>query len=125
MAEPGMSHWLAEAAKELREKADRKQVHVAAGADVDQSTIFRFETHGTFPRNVDRVIAAYADDLDTTPIAIWTDALRKWEAAILSDRQAVEDETEARARQSEQSAGASAPKKPGRSRKAQGQRQHP
>jgi hypothetical protein len=76
-----MSYWLAAAARELREQADRKQVHVAAGADVDQSTVWRFEHSGTFPRNVDSLIAAYAEDLSMSPIEIWAKALEMWREA--------------------------------------------
>ena len=75
-----MSFWLSAAAKDLREKAERKPVHVAAGANLDQSTVWRFEHRGTFPRDVDALIAAYADDLEIDAIDIWNLALKLWRA---------------------------------------------
>jgi hypothetical protein len=76
--EDTMLFWLARAASEARDQAKRKQVHVAAGADVDQSTIWRFERAGAWPRNADRVVAAYAEDLDVTAFDLWEEALRMW-----------------------------------------------
>lgn len=73
-----MLYWLAKAAKGLREAAGRKQVHVAAGADVDQSSVWRFEEKGRWPRDPDKIIRAYADDLDIEPIQIWGEAIRLW-----------------------------------------------
>jgi hypothetical protein len=75
-----MLEWLAEAAATLRLAAEpkRKQVHIAAGADVDQSTINRFEKAEAWPKNPDTIVRAYADDLDVDPIQIWEHALRLW-----------------------------------------------
>lgn len=73
-----MSYWMALACRTAREAQRRKQVHIAAGADVDQSTIARFERAIAWPRQTDRVIAAYADDLGTTPRALWAEAMRLW-----------------------------------------------
>ena len=73
-----MLYWLAAAAKELREAAGRKQVHIAAEADRDQSTIYRFESAEGWPRITDRIVAAYAADLDITPLDIWQLALQRW-----------------------------------------------
>jgi hypothetical protein len=75
-----MLPWLATAAKQLREAAERKTVHVAASLDVDQSTIFRFEEGETQPRDLDAVIGAYADDLDIDPMRIWEMAMEMWKA---------------------------------------------
>jgi hypothetical protein len=76
--EDTMLFWLSKAASAARDEARRKQVHVAAGADVDQSTIWRFERAGAWPRNPDRVVAAYAEDLDITAFDLWEEALRLW-----------------------------------------------
>jgi hypothetical protein len=81
-----MLHWLARAAKRLREHAGRKQVHIAAALDRDQSTIYRFEQNGMpdgpffgWPGETDAYIAAYADDLGIKdPQAIWLLALEMW-----------------------------------------------
>lgn len=63
-----MAYWISLACKQAREIAGRKQVHIAASDQrgVDQSTIARFEDATAWPRNADRIVAAYADDLDTT-----------------------------------------------------------
>ena len=58
-----MLYWLAEAAKEFRERGGRLQVHVAASLNSNQSTIARFEDHRGQPRNLDETVNAYADDL--------------------------------------------------------------
>jgi hypothetical protein len=90
-----MLHWLARAAKRLREHAGRKQVHIAAALDRDQSTIYRFEQNGMpdgpffgWPGEGRRYIAAYADDLGIKdPQAIWLLALEMWrEGRDLPDR---------------------------------------
>lgn len=79
MAEDTMLYWLAQTAKELREQAGRKQVHIAAAMSTDQSTIYRFEQGRTWPRRTDALIAAYADDLDIEdPRDIWNHALQLW-----------------------------------------------
>lgn len=73
-----MLFWLSRACKAAREAAGRKQVHVAASANVDQSTIARFEKQTAWPRHTDRVVAAYADDLDIEGIDLWQEAMRLW-----------------------------------------------
>jgi hypothetical protein len=73
-----MLYWLAKAAEDARDRAGRLQVHVAASASVNQSTIDRFEKHIAWPRDADRVINAYADDLDIASIHLWEEALRMW-----------------------------------------------
>lgn len=79
MAEDTFIYWLAHAAKELREKADRKQVHIAAAMSIDQSSIYRFEQGRNWPRDPDLVVAAYAEDLDIDdPREIWELALTMW-----------------------------------------------
>lgn len=75
-----MLFWLARACTSARKAAGRRQVHVAASANVDQSTIGRFEKGNAWPRHTDRVVAAYADDLDVHPIELWQEALRLWRA---------------------------------------------
>lgn len=77
-----MLYWLARAAKEAREAAGRKQVHIAAEADRDQSTIYRFEQAAGWPRITDRIVAAYAADLDVEPIDVWEQALRMWRSHV-------------------------------------------
>lgn len=73
-----MLYWLAEAAKEARTAISRKQVHVAASADTDQSTVARFEKRIAWPRDPDRIVKAYADDLDFDSLDLWEQAVRMW-----------------------------------------------
>ena len=73
-----MLFWLARACKAAREAAGRKQVHVAASANSDQSTIARFEKATAWPRATDQIVAAYADDLDIDPLDLWQEAMRLW-----------------------------------------------
>ena len=84
IARDSMLLWLARAAVAARKAADRKQVHIAASANRDQSSIFRFEQaaegKGGWPRDADRIISAYADDLDIEPIDLWAHALEMWRA---------------------------------------------
>lgn len=77
-----MLFWLAQAAREARNAAGRRQVHVAASTikGVDQSTIARFEKHTAWPRDPDATIRAYADDLDVAPVELWSAALEMWRA---------------------------------------------
>jgi hypothetical protein len=85
-----MLFWLARTCREARLMARRKQVHIGASADVDQSTVNRFEKAIAWPRNPDRLVAAYADDLDVPPQALWRLALEAWEAAQAEDPPAQE-----------------------------------
>lgn len=81
-----MLHWVARAARRLREQAGRKQVHIAAALDRDQSTIYRFEQNGLpdgpffgWPGETDAYLAAYADDLGIDDVKlIWALALDMW-----------------------------------------------
>ena len=73
-----MLQWLAQTCRDARLAARRKQVHVGASADVDQSTVNRFEKAIAWPRNPDRLVAAYADDLDISPIDLWQAAIDLW-----------------------------------------------
>lgn len=75
-----MLHWLAKACADARVASQRKQVHIAAGADLDQSAVWRFEAGKGWPREPDKLIAAYADDLDIDPAQIWEAALEMWKA---------------------------------------------
>ena len=83
LEQDSMLLWLARAAVQAREAAGRKQVHIAASADRDQSSIYRFEQAAKgksgWPRDADRIVAAYADDLDIDPIALWAQALQMWQ----------------------------------------------
>lgn len=85
VGEESMLFWLTHAAREARLQAGRLQVHVAASAGVNQSTIDRFEKHEAWPRDPDRFVNAYADDLDIRPDQIWAEALRLWQEHLAGD----------------------------------------
>lgn len=75
-----MLFWLSRALSTAREAADRKQVHVAASASVDQSSVARLEKGISWPRDPERFVNAYADDLDIDSIDLWEEAVRQWRA---------------------------------------------
>jgi hypothetical protein len=78
---PAMMYWLRQAAREMREGSERKHVHIGASANADQSTVSRFESGESMPRDLDKMIAGYADDLDVDAREIWAAALRLWDAS--------------------------------------------
>lgn len=85
MPNDSMLHWVARAATRLRERAGRKQVHIAASLSMDQSTIYRFEQNGQpdgpvfgWSSRTDPIIWAYADDLGLAERDIWELALAMW-----------------------------------------------
>lgn len=79
MVPEAMIEWLARAAKQAREDADppRKIIHIAVAADLDPSTVWRFE-QGRWPRDPDKIIAAYANELGIEPREIWVRAIDLW-----------------------------------------------
>ena len=87
VAEDSMLQWIASAAKKAREDAGRKQVHIAASADKDQSSIYRFEKADGWPRDPDEILRAYAEDLDLHPIDLWGTALENWRASLRATSQ--------------------------------------
>lgn len=75
-----MLFWIAAACKQAREHAGRIQSQIAASAIVDQATINRFEHHIAWPKvGADRIVTAYADDLDVEVIQLWQQAMRLWD----------------------------------------------
>lgn len=77
---PSILPTLAAVAKERRLAVGKKRVHVAALADVDQSTITRFEAGHAWPRDPDGVVNAYAEVTDTGARDIWAEAVTRWQA---------------------------------------------
>jgi hypothetical protein len=84
--EKAMRYWIAQAAKQRRLRAKRLLVHVGASASRDQSTIYRFEEGGAWPRDADGIVSAYADDLEIHPIELWADAIELWRADLTQSR---------------------------------------
>jgi hypothetical protein len=82
LGKDGMIYWLALAAQEARLKQGRKQVHIAASIDRDQSTVNRFEQGEHWPRDPDELVKGYADDLDMDPTSLWAEALRLWRESL-------------------------------------------
>lgn len=112
----GMLYWVAEAAKEARIDAGRLQVHIAAELSKNQSTIDRFESHGSQPREVDATVQAYADDLEIDVRQLWARALEMW---IASEKP--EAEHAATATRAVQAASKSAQTRTSKRRRAKGQ----
>lgn len=80
-----MLFWLAKACKDAREQMGRIQSQVAASAVVDQSTINRFESAAGWPRNTDRIVAGYADDLNIEPVDLWQEGIRLWRTHLADE----------------------------------------
>lgn len=73
--------WLAGVLADAREDAQKRQVHVAAAADMDQSAITRFEHGQSWPRNPDRLVQAYADCVGVDAHVLWRRAIDRWDEA--------------------------------------------
>lgn len=79
--EQTMLFWIAAACRLARERGGRIASQVAASAVADQSTISRFEHHTAWPKKdggADRIVSAYADDLDIEAFELWHEAVRLW-----------------------------------------------
>lgn len=74
-----MLPFLATAARRAREQAGRLQVHIAAEAHVTETTIARFEARRGWPRDPDRIVNAYARDLDLNAADLWREAVELWQ----------------------------------------------
>lgn len=53
-----------------------KLIHVAAALDRAEATLSNFENGKVQPDNVDRVVLAYAAELEINPLELWADALK-------------------------------------------------
>lgn len=73
----GFIDCLAAVAKELRESAGVRHVHIAAKADVDQSTVYKFEK-GRWIRNPELIVGAYSEVCDASPADLWNEASRRF-----------------------------------------------
>lgn len=94
-----MSYWLALVLHDRRKEKGISPAKLAALADVDQSTITRFEQGQSLPPEVDRYVAAYAQLLGIEDSReLWLLALEKWrrEGAppVLSELLAAESDVE-------------------------------
>lgn len=82
-----MAYWISRVCKDAREKAGRKDVHIAGDVlkpdgsyGVNAATISRFEKAraGRWPEDVDEVVRAYAKQTGREAIDLWAEALRLW-----------------------------------------------
>lgn len=70
--------------RELREYAglDRSRIGYHLGPEArgkSAASLRRFENGQVQPQNLDTVIQAYADELGVSPVAIWREALERYE----------------------------------------------
>lgn len=81
-----MLYWLAAVVKEARLADGKKRVHYAAAADVDQSTITRFENATSWPRDPGELVNTYAELLGVPAVELWRKAVDHWEDAEQAPR---------------------------------------
>ena len=73
--------WLAEACKGARELAGVTQPEVAHLAGIERSGVARFEEGKRYPRDIDRMVKAYATATNRDDSrALWRIALGLWES---------------------------------------------
>jgi hypothetical protein len=61
-----------------RRSAGRKNIRVAVEADVSERTISRFEGGETWPRDPERIVAAYASVSGVPAPDLWRRAVDRW-----------------------------------------------
>ena len=76
-----MMVWIRAAAKAIREEHDRNPTDIAYRRRVRDSTVVRFESGQTRNVDVDRMIAAYAEETGVPAIEFWRRALELMERA--------------------------------------------
>lgn len=70
-----MLHQLGRVAREARLAAGRSQIEVATTAGVSHAVISRLESGGRWPRDPDRIVAAYAAECGVSERKIWGQAV--------------------------------------------------
>lgn len=80
MADQGITPWLGKAARDLRLRGEMTMMDIANRAGTSEATVSRFESgSGQQPlATTDRIIAAYAVELDVEPVDIWRAAIDAW-----------------------------------------------
>lgn len=85
-----MAYWLGAIAHELRANRPYKDtekplkaIHVASTADVTESTLSRFENgkNRGFPTDTEKIMDAYAAELEVDPLELWDAAFQAWRLA--------------------------------------------
>jgi hypothetical protein len=77
---PDLISHLAHELAEARRTADRSALDVAFHAGLDPATIYDLERRPRWPRNPDRVVAAYARATGVASIDLWIGALGRFRA---------------------------------------------
>lgn len=91
MNDDQMVKWLGEAARDCREAAGLRRIQIASQAGLHTDvTVKRFEEGRTWPRNIDQLLATYAETCSALendecwvkgdPRNIWQRALDNWRA---------------------------------------------
>lgn len=62
-----------------RISAGIKQIDIASTAGVSEGAVSRFETGRNTPRDLDRLVAAYAEECEAAPYELWLAALDAWQ----------------------------------------------
>lgn len=74
-----MGYWVAQACRLVREEAKLSQTKVAGEVDVRETSVYRFEIGGGWPRDPERYVNAYAKTAGLSdPREIWARALELW-----------------------------------------------
>lgn len=77
---PGaMLHYLGRVAREKRKAQRIKLIRIAYQLDKSEATMSRFESGQTW-HDLERAVAAYADEFGEDPFDIWAAALELWRA---------------------------------------------
>lgn len=69
---------LAHVCRQAREQAGRKRYHVAARVGHTEKTIERFETGRTWPKDIEAMVDAYAQEAGLEPVELWLRAIEYW-----------------------------------------------
>lgn len=76
-----MAYWLGRAAHELRSDTDVLMVDIASAARMSEGSVSRFEQgkNKGFPNEADKIVEAYARELDLDAAAVWDFAMDMWQ----------------------------------------------
>jgi hypothetical protein len=76
-----VTYWISVIARDARAAAGLLQRQVSARGDFDQGRISDFENRRSRPRNIDRMVEAYAAALGVRPVELWQRAIARWAQA--------------------------------------------
>lgn len=75
----GVLFQLGLACRSARESAGLRQIDIATTAGTTHATVSRFEAGRRIPRDLDRLVAAYAEECEAAPYELWLAALDAWQ----------------------------------------------